>query len=147
MGKEQYEAEVIATLPQIDPVTRTLTVVLHIEPSASREVRSGQITRLKLTETIDDFGYWLPTTALVRGVRGLWSCYALRETETSIHPPNTFRVEKRDVEVLHTQGDKVFVRGTLQNNDQVIVNGNHRLIAGQLVHPVETNMSVLSNQN
>ncbi|WP_299486108.1 efflux RND transporter periplasmic adaptor subunit [Acaryochloris sp. IP29b_bin.137] len=147
IGKEQYEAEVIATLPQIDPVTRTLTVVLQIEPSASREVRSGQITRLKLTETIDDFGYWLPTTALVRGVRGLWSCYALREAETSIHPPNTFQVEKRDVEVLYTQGDKVFVRGTLQNNDQVIVNGNHRLIAGQLVHPVEVNLSVLRNQN
>ena len=49
-----------------------------------------------------------------------------------------FRVERREIEVLQTESERVFVRGTLQNSDQVIVNGNDRLVTGQLVRPVDT---------
>lgn len=34
-------------------------------------------------ETVSDSGYWLPTTALVKGVRGLFVCYVLGEAEKS----------------------------------------------------------------
>ena len=40
--------------------------------------------------------------------------------------------------IRQTESDRVFVRGTLQNSDRVIVNGNHRLVTGQLVRPVGT---------
>ena len=73
----------------------------------------------------------------MRGVRGLWSCYVLGNSENVANEPNkAFRVEQREIEVLQTESERVFVRGTLQNNDQVIVNGNHRLVTGQLVRPV-----------
>ena len=139
IGTRTYQAKVLSTLPQVDSATRTLTVVLGLDKSAAREVRAGQVVRLKLTETIANSGYWLPTTALVRGVRGLWSCYVLGKSENvAADPKKAFPVEQRDVEVLHTKSDRVFVRGTLQNSDQVIINGNHRLVSGQLVRPVET---------
>ncbi len=139
IGSKIYQAQVLSTLPQLDSATRTLTVILGLDQSAAREVRAGQVARLKLSETIADSGYWLPTTALVRGVRGLWSCYVLGNSEIlSNNPQKAFRVEQREVEVLQTESDRVFVRGTLQDADQVIVNGNHRLITGQLVRPVDT---------
>ena len=139
IGAKIYPAQVLSTLPQLDSATRTLTVILGLDESAAKEVRAGQVARLKLSENITDSGYWLPTTALVRGVRGLWSCYVLGNSEIVGNEPNkAFRVERREVEVLQTESERVFVRGTLQNTDQVIVNGNHRLITGQLVRPVDT---------
>ena len=139
IGARTYQAQVISTLPQLDSATRTLTVVLGLDESAAGEVRAGQVARLKLSENITDSGYWLPTTALVRGVRGLWSCYVLGKSEFVANDPQTaFRVERREIEVLQTESERVFVRGTLQNSDQVIVNGNHRLVTGQLVRPVDT---------
>ena len=75
----------------------------------------------------------------MRGVRGLWSCYVLGKSENVVNEPNkAFRVERRELEVLQTESERVFVRGTLQNSDRVIVNGNQRLVTGQLVLPVET---------
>ena len=138
IGSKTYQAQVLSTLPQLDSATRTLTVILSLDQSAARDVRAGQIARLKLSENITNSGYWLPTTALVRRARGLWSCYVLGKSE---FVPNdskeAFRVERRELEVLHTESDRVFVRGTIQNSDQVIVNGKHRLVTGQLVRTLE----------
>ena len=139
IGARTYQAQVLSSLPQLDSATRTLTVVLGLDQSAATEIRAGQLARLKLSENIADSGYWLPTTALVRGVRGLWSCYVLGKPEFVANDPNkAFRVEQREIEVLQTESERVFVRGTLQNSDRVIVNGNHRLVTGQLVRPVDT---------
>lgn len=132
-----YQAQVISTLPQVDSVTRTSTVILRLPAAATGEVRAGQITRLSLSKTISEPGYWLPTTALVKGIRGLWSCYVLGRSEVA-DGRGAFRIEQRELEVLHTQSDRVFVRGTLQQNDQVVINGNHRLVVDQLVYSLET---------
>lgn len=134
IGSKTYQAKVLSTLPQLDSATRTLTIVLSLDESAAKEVRAKQIARLKLSETITDSGFWLPTTALTIGVRGLWSCYVIGDSEdVTTNPNQVFVVEQREVEVLQTENERVFVRGTLQNNDQVIINGNHRLVTGQLV--------------
>ncbi|WP_197455330.1 efflux RND transporter periplasmic adaptor subunit [Stieleria neptunia] len=45
------------------------------------------------------------------------------------------RVERRDVEVLHTTADRVFVRGAIGAGDQIVASGVHRLVAGQSVRP------------
>ena len=139
IGSRTYQVQVLSILPQLDSATRTLTVVLGLNNSVDGEVRAGQVARLKLSETIANAGYWLPTTALVRGVRGLWSCYVLGKSELVGTDSNQiFRVERREIEVLQTGSERVFVRGMLQNNDKVIINGNHRLVTGQLVSPIET---------
>ncbi len=138
IGARKYQAQVLSILPQLNSASRTLTIVLSLEQSVAREVRPGQIARLKLSETIANSGYWLPTTALVRGVRGLWSCYVLENSEiVTSNSQKAFRVEQREVEVLQTEGDRVLVRGTIKDGDRVIVNGNHRLVTGQLVRPLE----------
>ena len=139
IDSKPYQAQVLSTLPQVDAATHTLTIILSLDQLAAKEVRAGQMVRLNLTETIANDGYWLPTTALERGVRGLWSCYVLETSEMAPpDSPQAYRVEPREIEVLHTQGDRVFVRGALQNSDQVIVSGAHRLVTGQWVRPMET---------
>jgi RND family efflux transporter MFP subunit len=135
IGQKTYRAKVLSILPELDANTRTLTVVLSLDESIGREVSPGQIARLKSDETISDSGYWLPITALVKGTRGLWSCYVLSEPDKS-EEGNAFLVERRDVEVLHTESDRALVRGTLQGGDRVISSGTHRLVPGQLVRPV-----------
>lgn len=147
IGEQNYSTIVLAILPELDPSTRTTTVVLKLNSQAIGKVFPGQVARLQLTETISDTGYWLPTTALVKGVRGLWSCYVLGKANKSKSSANesnqSFFVERKDVEISHTIGDRVLVRGTLQSGDQVIINGTHRLVSGLLVKP--TNPAFLTN--
>lgn len=148
VGQKTYEARVSSVQPELDSSTRTLSVVLTLDESEKAAVMPGQLARLELVETIPTSGYWLPTTVLVRGTRGLWSSYVIAKEQSPSDlstPDSTFRVERRDVEILHTETDvsdkgkavRVLVRGTLQPGDQVIVNGTHRIVPGQLVRPVQ----------
>ena len=79
--EKTYQATVSSILPELDPSTRTLTIILKLKQGVLTEVVSGQVAKLQLTETINTPGYWLPITALVEGDRGLWSCYVLSKKE------------------------------------------------------------------
>ena len=131
IGQKNYSARVSSILPEVDPATRTQTLVLTLGTDARFKVPSGKVARLALSQTVSTNGYWLPITALIKGERGLWSCYALAE-ETGLDP-GVARVEQRDIEVLHTEGDRALVRGTLQLQDMVIATGTQRVVPGQLV--------------
>lgn len=63
-------------------------------------------------------------TALVKGDRGLWSCYAVVANNS-----NTNQVERRLVEVLETNGERVLVRGTLKTGEAIIADGTQRLVS------------------
>ena len=148
IGQKTYTAQVSSILPELDSDTRTVTVVLKLDPAAARTVAPGQLAQLELAQSIATSGYWLPTTALVPGVRGLWSCYVLGEAVPLKSPiaqgKTTFQVERTDVEILYqeddpsgTHGQRVLVRGTLQPGDQVIISGMHRIVPGQFVRPIK----------
>ena len=123
IGGEQYSATVSSILPEVDRATRTRSVVLKLSPTTLMQISPGQIARLAVDTRVPTDGYWLPVTALVKSDRGLWSCYEGNKTE----------VDRRYVEILETQGDRVLVRGTLQPGDEIVTNGTHRLVPGQLV--------------
>jgi multidrug efflux pump subunit AcrA (membrane-fusion protein) len=125
---------VAALLPEVEGSTRTLTVVLTLPQTAVGAVLPGQVVRLQWAETVATAGFWLPTTALSKGERGLWSCFALVQESPGEAP--FFRVERRAIEILHTENDRVFVRGLLQLGERVVKSGTHRLVAGQYVRPV-----------
>ena len=56
-------------------------------------------------------------------------------------PHDCCLTERRVVEVLHTEGDQVLVRGTLQDGELVVIDGLHRIVAGQLVRTVPMSTS------
>ncbi len=132
IGQSIQEAQVARILPELDTATRTVTAVLAL-PTAPEDtmVVPGQVARLQVEETIESPGFWLPLTALTKGERGLWSCFAL--VPDGQQDASVFRTEHRLVEILHTGNSRVFVRGLLQPGEQVVKTGMHRLVAGQRV--------------
>ncbi len=129
IGERSVVGKVTSILPQVDTSTRTATVILTL--NQTQGIRSGQIVSLELSDSIPLSGYWLPTGALIEGTRGLWSSYILGEPDPN--NPRRFSVQRKDVEIISIEGDRVLVRGTLSPGDRVITEGVHRLVPGQMV--------------
>lgn len=119
---KSVNAMVASRRPQLDSATRTQNVILTIDDS-HQAIVPGQIVRLSLAEAIPASGFVLPSSSFVPGTRGLWKVFVANETERV--------VEQRNVEVLYTLGEEALVSGTLQDGDAVIVDGIHRVVAGQ----------------
>jgi RND family efflux transporter MFP subunit len=130
---EQFLATVAGRFPEVDPATRTRTVVLRLDAEAARRVVHGQIVRLELNETVEADGFWLPLTSLTKGSRGLWTVLVVEEGVNRASQSSSLSVARRDVEVLHTASDRVLVRGTLNPGDRVVAGGTHRVVPGQRV--------------
>lgn len=123
---QYYEARVIGPLPELDAATRTRTVVFRFEPSAAASLVPEQVVRVQLTRTVPTDGFWIPISALTAAPRGLWDCYTVTEG----------RAEHRSVELLHTDGERALVRGTIGDGEQIISDGAHRIVEGQRVRPI-----------
>lgn len=132
-----YPAQVLSILPEVDPTSRTVTVLLDVDVDMDmNDVPSGQTARLMLSDRVVSEGYWVPTTALVPGVRGLWTVYTVTPDEDAQEPAR-FIVNRQEVEILHMETERVLVRGTLQPGDRIVAEGSQRLVPGQIVrlHP------------
>ena len=134
LGSQTYKAKVASILPEVNLNTRTQVVVFNLDPAAITRINPGQTVRLELLENIDTEGYWLPTEALSQGIRGLWTCYVVTESEDR----SGYRVQQQSVEIIYQRGDKALVRGTLESRDKIVANGTHRLVPGQLVKVVSS---------
>ncbi|MCM0591144.1 MAG: efflux RND transporter periplasmic adaptor subunit [Gloeotrichia echinulata DEX184] len=129
IAEQVITGKVTSILPLLDSTTRTVTVIFNL--NQTRGIRSGQIVSVELSQSIPLSGYWLPTGALVKGTRGLWSCYVLGKANPK--NPRMFSIKRKDLEVLSIQGDRLLVRGTLTPGDQVIIEGADRIVADQMV--------------
>ncbi|MEM8864528.1 MAG: efflux RND transporter periplasmic adaptor subunit [Planctomycetota bacterium] len=127
INRRQHDARVKSLRSELDPTTRTQNVVLEVLPAEGERLVAGQVARILLAETINKSGIWAPTSALTPHRRGLWAVYVV----DGDGPNQT--IAKRDVELLHTEGDRSFVRGTLQAGDRIVVAGGHKVVAGQRV--------------
>lgn len=127
VGDQRYTGQVKTLLPEVDTQSRTVMAVLRLPSNAA--VSMGQTAKLALAQRQKQPGFWLPSTAVIAGERGLWSAYVLKATDQD----QVFRVARRDLEVLHTAGDRIYVRGMVNSQEQVIAKGTHRLAPGQLV--------------
>ena len=125
---EQVLAEVQSLSAEVDDTTRTRLVRLRLDPGQPGML-PGQVVRLAIAEQVTESGYWVPTVALTKGTRGLWSLYVVES------PDEQAVAARRDVELLDTVGNQSFVRGALQAGDQIISSGAHRIVSGQRVLP------------
>ncbi len=114
-------------LPVVDSGTRTITVVLSLSEGTAL-VRPGDIVTLEVSVEQPERGAWLPIAALSESQRGLWSAFVVEHTEGG-----TQVVQRAELEVLHVESDRAFVRGTVEPGAAVVVSGAHRLTPGQTV--------------
>lgn len=120
----------------LDRQTLTQRVILQVESNldslASLGLVDGQIGRVQFQQPFDSKGFKIPTTAIVDDQQGLWSCFVVSENADGDQV-----AKRQSIEVLHFQGDWVYVRGTLSNGQSLVVKGLQRLAHGQLVQPVQ----------
>lgn len=125
VGSDVTHASFVRLLPEVDLQTRTQIAVFDLDPSSG--TTPGRLARISRQETVLADGFWLPATALSPGERGLWSAYAvIRQDGQSV-------IERRPVEILHTEGERVLVKGMIRSGDQIVEDGIQRVVPGQAV--------------
>ncbi|MBT2773888.1 efflux RND transporter periplasmic adaptor subunit [Halomonas sp. ISL-60] len=123
---ESIHAEVRARLPQVDSDSRTQTLVVSLgEPGSAVP---GDLAELRYTITEPASGYWVPLDSLQAAERGLWNVLVAEPLEN-----DHYRVAQASVELLHSEGEQAFVRGTLAPGMRLITSGTHRITPGQQV--------------
>jgi multidrug efflux pump subunit AcrA (membrane-fusion protein) len=108
-------------------------------------LRPGDLVELRLQKSIAAKGFWLPLSALSEGNRGLWRVLvaepeasgAQGEGSLADTPYPLWRLVSRTVQVLHSDGERAFIRGALQPGERVVAAGLHRLVPGQRVRIIE----------
>ncbi len=126
VDQQKIPAELRSVTGVIDASQRTVTAVFDID--AASAVFSGAVARLELREKLEQSGTWIPVSAMTEADRGLWSIYVAHKTDG-----DDYRVEKRLVDIIHAEADKVFVRGALSEGEYFVKDGLHRLTPDQRV--------------
>ncbi|MCC3859835.1 efflux RND transporter periplasmic adaptor subunit [Pseudemcibacter aquimaris] len=113
---------------QVDQNTRTISAIFDIDPG--QNVIPGTLAEIAVNVNVNETGYWLPTEALAESRRGLWTAYTLSPFEGR---SDVSELKRQELQVLYTEADRVYVRGTLSDGDQVVSSGTHRLSSGFIV--------------
>ena len=130
-GIQTGEGKVRQIQPTLDRATRTQQIIVSVSNSESSGLVDGQTVRVEFAVDSDKAGFWIPTEALQPQVRGLWSVLVTDAADVA---------KRRDVEVLATWGTWSRVRGTLEESENVIIEGGTRISAGQKVTAVSSDI-------
>ncbi|MFO7553175.1 MAG: efflux RND transporter periplasmic adaptor subunit [Haliea sp.] len=125
------DAVLSAVRADLDPRTRTALAVFDLPAGAA--ALDGEIATLVLSKTVPAGGGWLPISALLEGERGIWTVLRLGQRDDGATV-----AQREAVEVLHVDGNRAYVRGSLQPGQRVIADGIHRIAAGTPVQPLES---------
>ena len=115
----------------VDPQTLTVLAVLTLPKE--QPVRVGQTVALEFEERVNETGGWLPITALLEGDKGLWTVLVTKEDAAG-----ELITARESVEVVYSEGERVFVRGTVGDDTNVVASGMQRLSPGSPVDIVPT---------
>ncbi|WP_339951687.1 efflux RND transporter periplasmic adaptor subunit [uncultured Albimonas sp.] len=124
-------AAVAAVRPDVDPATRTRAALLDLLTPPGARVAYGAAVSVIVERTREEEGFWLPVSALREGAKGLWTVLTVAER------PGGAVAGVESVEVLHVDGERAFVRGTLAPGDLVVAAGAHKLAPGLRLAPTE----------
>lgn len=134
-GSEEGQGKVKQVQPTLDRATRTQQVIVTVPDSEKSGLVDGQTVRVEFAVDSNKPGFWIPTEALQPQVRGLWSVLV------TDGPAGAESIaQRRDVEVLATWGTWSRVRGTLEESENVIIEGATRISTGQRVSTVSSDI-------
>ncbi|MCV0425305.1 MAG: efflux RND transporter periplasmic adaptor subunit [Roseibium sp.] len=131
-----FPARLTAMRPDLQTRTRTIEALFQLEAPDNAPL-FGRLAELSLPEHVEEEGFWVPTSALKEGPRGLWTVLAVVEAGEGERGA-AFQVAREAVEVLHTSAGRSFVRGTITGETRIVADGVHRVVLGQLVSPAES---------
>ncbi len=123
----------------VDQITRTVQLRFAFLDNAI-EMVNGQLAYLNLPQQYQQAGFWVPTTALTDGVRGLWNVYTLTPGLKS----NLFTLQGRNVQILYTTENAAYISGAIANGERYLTSGLQRLVPGQTVRTATSNSTAPS---
>ena len=121
----------------IDANQRTVSAVFDIDNPDI--IAAGAVVRLALDRSVGEEGFWVPVKALSAASRGLWTVYVAEASGDG------WTAVPRPVEMVHSEGDRAYVRGPVQAGDRVIVDGLQRITPGMPVTPREAQRANLAD--
>jgi len=136
---QRIETRLRSILKKMDQSTRTVTAIFDVTHD-TKNIRAGGLAQIMINTDIQQAGFWLPSSALAESRRGLWSAYTLTPYKgTEEYGPERYSiVSRQELQLLYVDSDRVFVRGTLQDDHRIVTGGIHRLVPGQLVRLSES---------
>jgi len=126
----EIDARLRAVTGVIETNARTVSAVFDLDQPGG--VSPGDVVRLSLDGEIGRRGFWAPLSALSEARRGLWSVYALVDDGAG-----AYTLEPRTVELLNTDGDRVYITGAVQDGDLLLAAGLQRVAPGVRVRPAD----------
>ncbi|MCA8902047.1 MAG: efflux RND transporter periplasmic adaptor subunit [Hyphomonas sp.] len=121
----------------IDSSQRTVTAVFEIDnPDV---IAAGAVVRLSMDRSVGEEGFWVPVKALSAASRGLWNVYIAEPREAG------WTAVPRPVEMVHSEGDRAYVRGPVQPGERIIVDGLQRITPGMPVTPRDVTAAANTN--
>ncbi|WP_241901278.1 efflux RND transporter periplasmic adaptor subunit [Vibrio sp. 10N.286.49.B3] len=122
VGEQTYLAKLLNPGAMVDTYSRSVGL-RYLMPNDTA-VLEGQLAYLQFDERVEEQGYWVPLTALIDGLRGVWNLFIVN---------GDGYVERRSIQVLFADHQQAYVQGALEDNEAVIASGLHRVVPGQSV--------------
>ncbi|MGF1723965.1 efflux RND transporter periplasmic adaptor subunit [Photobacterium nomapromontoriensis] len=129
VGTTSYPVTLLNPGVNVDTASRTVKLRFALPETA--HTINGELAYLHFNDIQHQSGYWIPLSAMTDGLRGVWNVFVLRDVEDKL------TIERRSIQVLHANNDHAYVTGALENNEQIVADGLHRLVPGQRVLPIK----------
>ncbi len=113
--------------PQVDPQTGTFGVRAEL-PNPNRKLLPGQFTKVKLLLDVRERAIVVPRKAISIEKGGAF-IYVVRRDSVA---------EKRFVQTGPELGNRVVIERGLGENEQVVIEGYHKLMPGVLAYPIQS---------
>ena len=126
--KEQsIPARVKSIAQQRNAATRTVDLIFSLE-THNVALMAGDLLRLNRQQQIHTPGLWVPKSALISGVRGLWSLFVVEQNAQGQE-----QLVSKLVEIAYVDEEQVYVSGAIAPDAKVVVTGIHKLVPNQIV--------------
>jgi len=135
VGEQNKQAKLIAIGHQIDSINRTVQLRLKmLEKLGKTKNFNGQLVRVTINQKINKAGFWIPINAITDAVRGQWQIFiASTSTPITTNAKGNYLLQAATVKILHTNENSVYVNGIAIKEHQIVSQGVHRYVAGQVV--------------
>lgn len=131
VNEQNKQAKLISIGHQIDPINRTVKLRLKmLEKLDNNKNFNGQLVRITIDKEIKKEGFWIPINAITDGVRGQWQIFIASKSTDS---KNNFQLQAATVNILHANEHSVYVNGLAMKQFNIVSQGVHRYVAGQIV--------------
>ncbi len=143
--QETLQGTVTRIIPDADPVTRTVPVIIRIPnaprrtgPNQSHLLKPGMLARAELNIGKGQPVLMAPKDALVLN-QGSASIYLVKQID------GVKKAKQIAVKTGRSNGNWIEITGDVNENDEIVVQGNERLRDGQAIKVLE-NMSTPNNR-